>query len=57
MGGAHALFGDGSVHFLKSTPSDAGVNPDGSTRYTPMSLILQSLCTRAGKEVVDGGEF
>jgi prepilin-type processing-associated H-X9-DG protein len=56
-GGAHALFGDGSVHFLKSTPSDAGVNPDGSTRYTPMSLILQALCTRAGKEVVDGDSY
>jgi prepilin-type N-terminal cleavage/methylation domain-containing protein len=56
-GGAHALFGDGSVRFLKSTPSDAGVNPDGSTRYTSMSLILQALCTRAGKEVVDGDAY
>ena len=31
VGGATALFVDGSVHFLKSTPSDAGVDPDGST--------------------------
>jgi prepilin-type N-terminal cleavage/methylation domain-containing protein/prepilin-type processing-associated H-X9-DG protein len=56
-GGAHALFSDGSVRFLKSTPSDAGVNPDGSTRYTSMSLSLQALCTRAGKEVVDGDAY
>ena len=55
--GAHALFGDGSVHFLKSTPSDAGINPDGSTRYTSMSLILQALCTRAGREVIDGDSY
>lgn len=57
FGGAHALFADGSVHFLKSTSSDAGVNPDGSTRYTSMSLNLQALCTRAGKEVVDGDSY
>jgi prepilin-type N-terminal cleavage/methylation domain-containing protein/prepilin-type processing-associated H-X9-DG protein len=57
IGGAHALFGDGSVRFLKNTASDAGVNPDGSTRYTSMSLSLQALCTRAGKEVVDGDAY
>jgi prepilin-type processing-associated H-X9-DG protein len=41
-GGANALFGDGSVHFLKNVTSDAGTNPDGSTRYTPSSPIVQA---------------
>ena len=45
-GGANMLFADGSVHFLRSVPNDAGVNPDGSTRYTPTSLIFQALGTR-----------
>ena len=40
------LFGDGSVHYIRSITSDAGVNPDGSTRYTPSSLIFQKLGTR-----------
>jgi prepilin-type N-terminal cleavage/methylation domain-containing protein/prepilin-type processing-associated H-X9-DG protein len=56
-GGAHALFGDGSVRFLKSVPSNAGVNPDGSTKYSAMSLVLQALCTRAGKEVLGGDAY
>jgi len=56
-GGAHALFGDGSVRFLKSVPSNAGVNPDGSTKYSAMSLVLQALCTRAGKEVAGGDAY
>ena len=34
-GGANVLFADGSVHFLRNVLGDAGVNPDGSTRYTP----------------------
>jgi hypothetical protein len=45
------------VRFLKSISSDAGVNPNGSTRYTALSLILQALCTRAGGEVVDGDSY
>jgi prepilin-type N-terminal cleavage/methylation domain-containing protein/prepilin-type processing-associated H-X9-DG protein len=56
-GGAHALFCDGSIHFLKSVPSDIGVNPDGSTIYSPTSLILQALTTRAGGEVVNGDSY
>ena len=56
-GGAHALFGDGSIRFLMSVPGDIGVNPDGSTIYSPTSLILQRLCTRAGGEVVSGDSY
>ncbi len=56
-GGANAVFADGSVHFLKTVSSDAGVNPDGSTRYTPSSLIMQALGTRAGGEVVSSDSY
>ncbi len=56
-GGANVLFSDGSVHFFKSITSDAGVNPDGSTRYTPSSLIFQALGTRAGGEVVSSDSY
>jgi prepilin-type processing-associated H-X9-DG protein len=56
-GGANVLFADGSVHFLKNVQSDAGVNPDGSTRYTPSSLILQALGTRSGGEVVSADSY
>ncbi len=55
--GANALFADGSVHFLRNVTGDAGVNPDGSTRYTPSSLILQALGTRAGGEVVSSDSY
>jgi prepilin-type N-terminal cleavage/methylation domain-containing protein len=41
-GGAYALFGDGSVHFLKE-----GVNP----------RTLAAICTRAGGEIVDGQSY
>ena len=56
-GGVNILFGDGSVHFLKSINSDAGVNPDGSTRYLPSSLVFQALGTRAGGEVVSSDSY
>jgi prepilin-type N-terminal cleavage/methylation domain-containing protein/prepilin-type processing-associated H-X9-DG protein len=56
-GGANILFSDGSVHFLNSITSDAGTNPDGSTRYTPSSLIFQALGTRAGGEVVSSDSY
>ncbi len=56
-GGANVLFGDGSVHFLKNVTADAGTNPDGSTRYTPQSLIQQALGTRAGGEVVSADAY
>jgi len=55
--GANALFTDGSVHFLRNVTGDAGVNPDRSTRYTPSSLILQALGTRAGGEVVSSDSY
>ena len=56
-GGANILFSDGSVHFLKSITNDMGTNPDGSTRYTPSSLIFQALGTRAGNEVVSSDSY
>jgi prepilin-type N-terminal cleavage/methylation domain-containing protein/prepilin-type processing-associated H-X9-DG protein len=56
-GGANAVFADGSVHFLKNVSSDAGTNPDGSTRYTPASLIMQALGTRAGGEVISSDSY
>jgi prepilin-type N-terminal cleavage/methylation domain-containing protein/prepilin-type processing-associated H-X9-DG protein len=56
-GGANALFADGSVHFIKNVLSDAGVNPDGSTRYTPSSLTVQALGTRGGGELISSDSF
>ncbi len=58
-GGANVLFGDGSVHFLKNVTADAGSNPDGSTRYTPQSLIQRASrsATRAGGEVVGSDAY
>ncbi len=55
--GANALFVDGSVHFMRNVTSDAGVNPDGSTRYTPASLVLQAMGTRAGAEVISADSY
>ncbi len=46
-GGANLLYGDGSIRFHTSVPSD---NPDGS--YTADSLLLQALTTRSGGEPV-----
>jgi prepilin-type N-terminal cleavage/methylation domain-containing protein/prepilin-type processing-associated H-X9-DG protein len=56
-GGANVLFGDGSVHFLKNVTADSGVNSDGSTRYTPQSLIQQALGTRSGSEVISSDAY
>jgi len=56
-GGANLLFADGSVHFLRNILGDAGVNPDGSTRYTPSSLIFQALGTRAQGEVISSDSY
>jgi prepilin-type N-terminal cleavage/methylation domain-containing protein len=49
FGGSSFVFADGSVHFLRSVPSD---NADGS--YTPDGRIFQALATRAGGEVIPG---
>jgi prepilin-type N-terminal cleavage/methylation domain-containing protein/prepilin-type processing-associated H-X9-DG protein len=51
-GGASFVFADGSVHFLKSVLRNSGQRPDGSTIYSPASVVLQALGTRAGGEVV-----
>jgi prepilin-type N-terminal cleavage/methylation domain-containing protein/prepilin-type processing-associated H-X9-DG protein len=56
-GGANILFSDGSVHFIRSITNDLGTNPDGSTRYTPSSLIFQKLGTRAGGEPISADSF
>ena len=48
-GGSNFLFGDASVHFLRSVSTD---NPDCS--YTPDGRIFQALGTRANGEVVPG---
>jgi prepilin-type N-terminal cleavage/methylation domain-containing protein/prepilin-type processing-associated H-X9-DG protein len=56
-GGADFLFADGSVRFLRSVPSNTGVAPNGSTIYSPGSLILQALGTRNGGEVVSANAY
>ena len=56
-GGANMLFGDGSVRFLKSVLANNGKNPDGSTIYSPASLILQGLGTRAGGEILGSDSY
>ncbi len=56
-GGANALFADGSVHFLKSVLRNSGQRPDGSTIYSPSSLVLQALGTRAGGEVISADAY
>jgi prepilin-type N-terminal cleavage/methylation domain-containing protein/prepilin-type processing-associated H-X9-DG protein len=56
-GGANVLFVDGSVHFLKSVLGNSGQNPDGSTIYSPGSVRLQALGTRAGGEIVGADSY
>jgi prepilin-type processing-associated H-X9-DG protein/prepilin-type N-terminal cleavage/methylation domain-containing protein len=51
-GGSNFLFADGHVSFIRSVPSDL---PDGG--YTPDSLALQALGTRANGEIVRGLEY
>jgi prepilin-type N-terminal cleavage/methylation domain-containing protein/prepilin-type processing-associated H-X9-DG protein len=56
-GGANLLFADGSVRFLKSVLANSGIRADGSTIYSPQSLILQALGTRSGGEVVSSDSY
>jgi prepilin-type processing-associated H-X9-DG protein len=56
-GGGNFVFADGSVHFLKSVLRDSGARPDGTTVYSPSSLIIQALATRNGGEVVSADAY
>jgi prepilin-type processing-associated H-X9-DG protein len=56
-GGANMLFCDGSVHFLKSVLRNSGQRADGSTIYSPSSLVLQALGTRSGGEVISADAY
>lgn len=56
-GGANFVFADGSVHFLKSVLMNSRQRPDGSTIYSPSSLVLQALGRRAGGEVVSADTY
>jgi prepilin-type N-terminal cleavage/methylation domain-containing protein/prepilin-type processing-associated H-X9-DG protein len=56
-GGANFVFADGSVRFLKSVLRNSGQRPDGSTVYSPSSLVLQALGTRAGGEVISADAY
>jgi prepilin-type N-terminal cleavage/methylation domain-containing protein/prepilin-type processing-associated H-X9-DG protein len=56
-GGANFVFADGSVHFLKSVLRNLGQRPDGSTNYSPASLVLQALGTRSGGEIVSADAY
>ncbi len=51
-GGANFVFADGSVRFFKTVLRDTGQSASGNTVYSPTSLILQALSTRAGGEVI-----
>jgi prepilin-type N-terminal cleavage/methylation domain-containing protein/prepilin-type processing-associated H-X9-DG protein len=56
-GGANFVFADGSVHFLKSVLRNSGQTSTGATIYSPASLVLQALGTRAGREVVSADAY
>ncbi len=56
-GGANFAFADGSVRFIKTVLRDSGRAPDGSTIYSPSSLVLQALTTRSGGEVISADSY
>jgi prepilin-type processing-associated H-X9-DG protein len=56
-GGANVVFADGSVHFLKSVLRNSGTRSNGSTIYSPASLVLQALGTRSGGEVLSADAY
>ncbi len=56
-GGANFVFADGSVHYLKSVLANSGTDSRGNTIYSPGSLRLQAMGTRAGGEIVDANSY
>jgi prepilin-type processing-associated H-X9-DG protein len=56
-GGGNFVFADGSVRFLKTVLRDTGERPDGSTIYSPSSLVFQALATRNGGEVISADAY
>jgi prepilin-type N-terminal cleavage/methylation domain-containing protein/prepilin-type processing-associated H-X9-DG protein len=56
-GGGNFVFADGSVRFLKTVLRDTGERPDGTTVYSPSSLIFQALATRNGCEVISADSY
>jgi len=51
VGGSNFLFGDGSVHFIRSIPGDT------PTGYTADCLAFQALGTRANNDVPQGLDY
>ena len=51
IGGSNFAFADGSVHFIRSIPSDT------PTGYTADSLIFQALGTRANGDSIQGLDY
>ncbi len=68
-GGVNALFGDGSVKFVKDTistypfdlltgsPRGATLNPGGWWENLPAPGVWQALATRSGGEILDAGAY
>jgi len=50
-GGSNFVFGDGSVHFIRSIPSDTVIG------FTPDSIAFQALGTRANGDLVQGLDY